>query len=255
VNIGEIIDKGGVSIYPLLLLSILALGTIIERIWFWSQVLLQEKETVRRILDAATQNWQAARDIAEDTKKQPIGRFFLAALQLVDPEPEMLRLALESAAEEELATMRRGDKILEAVIALAPLLGLLGTVLGLIDSLLSIRIADIGSGSTQGVTLGIGEALISTAVGLVVAIGSLAFYRLFQAFLFGQVRVFRRAGSALELIYRQELLDPPMSNTAKDFDLKEKFSGINGEINTGSNYATNSEATSDINTEEESDKI
>ncbi len=255
MNIGEIIDKGGVAIYPLLLLSILALGTIIERIWFWSRVLLQEKETVRRILDAATQNWQASRDIAEDTKKQPIGRFFLAALQLVDPEPEMLRLALESAAEEELATMRRGDKILEAVIAIAPLLGLLGTVLGLIDSLLSIRVADIGSGSTEGVTLGIGEALISTAVGLVVAIISLAFYRLFQAFLFGQVRVFRRAGSALELIYRQELLDTPMSNTAKDFGLKEKFLGINSESNQGSNYGINSEENSDIDTQEEPDKI
>ncbi len=213
MNIGEIISKGGIAIYPLLALSILALGTIIERVWFWSQVLLQEKETVRRILDTASQNWQVAREVAEDTKKLPIGRFFLAALQLVDPDPEMLRLALESAAEEEITMMRRGDKILEAVIAIAPLLGLLGTVLGLINSLLSIRVADIGSGSTQGVTLGIGEALISTAAGLVVAITSLAFYRLFQAFLFGQVRVFRRAGSALELIYRQERLAPQPYNS------------------------------------------
>jgi biopolymer transport protein ExbB len=216
VNIGEIISKGGIAIYPLLALSILALGTIIERVWFWSRVLLQEKETVRRILDTASQNWQVAREVAEDTKKLPIGRFFLAALQLVDPDPEMLRLALESAAEEEITVMRRGDKLLEAVIAIAPLLGLLGTVLGLINSLLSIRIADIGSGSTQGVTSGIGEALISTAAGLVVAITSLAFYRLFQAFLFGQVRVFRRAGSALELIYRQERLAPqPYNSTIK----------------------------------------
>lgn len=212
MNIGEIIEKGGISIYPLLALSILALGVIIERIWFWSRVLLQEKETVRRILDTASQNWQVAREVAEDNKNQPIGRFFLAGLQLVDPDPEMLRLALESAAEEEISTMRRGDKLLEAAIAIAPLLGLLGTVLGLIDSLLAIRIGDIGSGSTQEVTLGIGEALISTAAGLVVAITSLVFYRLFQAFLFGQVRVFRRAGSALELIYRQERLDPSPYN-------------------------------------------
>lgn len=224
MNIGEIIEKGGIAIYPLLALSILALGTIFERVWFWSQVLLQEKETVRRILDTASQNWQVAREIAEDSQKQPIGRFFLAALQLTDPEPEVLRLALESAAEEELSIMRRGDKILEAVIGLSPLLGLLGTVLGLINSLLSIRVADIGSGSTQGVTLGIGEALISTAAGLVVAITSLAFYRLFQAFLFGQVRVFRRAGSALELIYRQELLNPsPDPSATTNFDhLKSK---------------------------------
>lgn len=212
MNIGEIIDKGGITMYPLLALSILAVGTIIERSWFWSRVLLQEKETVRRILDTASQNWQVAREVAEDTKKLPIGRFFLAALQLVDPEPEMLRLALESAAEEEISTMRRGDKILEAIIALAPLLGLLGTVLGLSSALLSIKVTELGSGATDGVILGIGNGLISTAAGLIVAITSLVFYRLFQAFLFGQVRVFRRAGSALELIYRQERLDPTPYN-------------------------------------------
>ncbi len=193
--------------YPLLALSILSLGTIIERIWFWIRVLLQEKETVRRILDAASQNWEVAKDIAQEYKNQPIGRFFLAALQLIEPEPEVLRLALEASAEEELTVMRRGEKLLEAIIALSPLLGLLGTVLGLITSLLAIRIGDIGTASTQGVTLGIGEALISTAVGLVVAIISLAFYRLFQGFVFGQLRVFRRSASALELIYRQKWLD------------------------------------------------
>jgi biopolymer transport protein ExbB len=99
--------------------------------------------------------------------------------------------------------MRRGDKILEAVIALSPLLGLLGTVIGLIISLRSIRIGDIGTASTAGVTTGIGEALISTASGLIVAILALAFYRLFQGFLFNQTRVFRKAGNELELLYRQ----------------------------------------------------
>jgi len=93
--------------------------------------------------------------------------------------------------------MRRGEKSLEAVIALSPLLGLLGTVLGLINSLGEIRIGDLGTASTAGVTLGIGEALISTAAGLVVAIVALAFYRLFQSLLFTQVKLFRRAGSEL----------------------------------------------------------
>jgi biopolymer transport protein ExbB len=53
------------------------------------------------------------------------------------------------------------------------------------------------------VTLGIGESLISTATGLIVAIFSLAFYRLFQAFVVNQVKIFRRSGSDLELLYRQ----------------------------------------------------
>jgi biopolymer transport protein ExbB len=98
------------------------------------------------------------------------------------PDPEVFKLALESSADEELASMRQGDKLLEAVIALAPLLGLLGTVLGLIRSLSGIRLGDLGTSSTAGVTLGISESLISTAAGLVVAITTLVFYRLFQAF-------------------------------------------------------------------------
>jgi biopolymer transport protein ExbB len=122
--------------------------------------------------------------------------------------------------------MRRGDKLLEAIVALSPLLGLLGTVLGLIHSLGSIRISDLGTASTAGVTLGIGEALISTATGMIVAIVSLAFYRLFQALWYNQVRVFRKAGSELELLYRQDWVqaengDTPNSLKTNKADVSE----------------------------------
>lgn len=207
MTLAEIIEKGGVAIWPLIFLSILSGYAIIDRIWFWSRVLLQERQAISSVLEAAYRNWEVAVEIAKDYRRHPIGRFFYAPLQLPNPEPEVFHLAIESAADEELAMMRRGEKILEAVIALAPLLGLLGTVLGLIKSLGSLSISDLGTSSTAGVTLGIGESLISTAVGLVVAIVSLAFYRLFQSFLFGQVRIFRKAGADLEMIYRQRWLD------------------------------------------------
>lgn len=190
--------------FPLLILSILSLSTIIERLWFWFKILTKEKETVIRVVEAARRDWEAATEVARQSNDQPIGRLLYAPLKLYKPDPELFRLALESTADEELAEMRRGDKILEAVIALAPLLGLLGTVLGLIVSLKSIRLSDIGTASTAGVTSGIGEALISTATGLIVAIMSLAFYRLFQGFLFNQIKVFRKAGNDLELLYRQK---------------------------------------------------
>jgi biopolymer transport protein ExbB len=213
VDISEIIRKGGVAMWPLLVLSILALGTILERVWFWASILLKEKNTVNRVLDAATDNWQAAREIALETRRQPVGRYLYAPLRLVNPDPELFRLALEATADDELAAMRQGDKLLEAVIALAPLLGLLGTVLGLIHSLGSIRISDLGTASTAGVTLGIGEALISTATGLIIAITALAFYRLFQALWYNQVKVFRKAGSELELLYRQAWMQGKNTDT------------------------------------------
>jgi len=91
-------------------------------------------------------------------------------------------------------------------------LGLLGTVLGLINSLGSIQLSDLNTSSTDGVTLGIAEALISTAAGLIIAIITMAFYRLFQAFWFHQIRIFRKAGSDLELIYRQRWIEGDTTN-------------------------------------------
>lgn len=203
MNITELFARGGIAMWPLLVLSVLALGNIIERIWFWSRILTREREVAGRVLEAARREWTAAAEIAQRANKLPMGRFLQAALKLEAPDPEVFRLALETAANEELAVMRRGEKALEAVIALAPLLGLLGTVVGLINSLGSIQLSDLGSDAAAGTALGIGEALISTAAGLVIAIVSLAFYRLFQGFVFGQAKVLRQSGSELELLYRQ----------------------------------------------------
>lgn len=204
MNVAELFQKGGPTMVPLLLLSILALTVIFERLWFWLGVLTKERETVNRVLDTIRRDdWVTATEVARLAYDQPIGRFLYSPLQLKESDPELFRLALETSADEELAGMRRGDKILEAVIALSPLLGLLGTVVGLIITLRNLRIGDIGGESTGAVTGGIGEALISTAAGLVVAILALIFYRVFQSLLFNQVKVFRKAGNELELLYRQ----------------------------------------------------
>jgi len=203
VDVIEIFRKGGPAMWPLLAVSILALSVIVERLGFWFKIFSQEREIVERILDAAQQNWQSATELARKFSYQPVGRFLYAPLRLSTPDPEVFRLALESTAEDEIASMRQGEKILEAAIALSPLLGLLGTVLGLIQSLGSITLGQISSSSSAGVTTGIGESLISTATGLIVAIVSLVFYRLFQGFAVNQIKVFRRAGSELELLYRQ----------------------------------------------------
>lgn len=204
MNISEVFAKGGPAVWPLLLLSILTLTTVIERIWFWRKILARQREVAGRVLEAARRDWGAATEIARKSSGQPVGRFLYSALELREPDPEVFQLALEASADEELAAMHRGDKVLESAIAISPLLGLLGTVLGLISSLSSIRLGDLGTSSTAGVTLGISEALISTAFGLIVAIISLAFYRLFQSFVYGQAKLFRQAGNELELLYRKD---------------------------------------------------
>ncbi len=213
MNLMEIIDKGGIAMYPLLFLSILSISTILERLWFWSKVLFKEKKIFNRIMEAADRNWNLVAKIAQEHINHPLGNFVYSPFKLSDPDPEVFHIALESAAEEQLARMRKGDKVLEAIIALSPLLGLFGTVWGLIQALSSIKISDLGTADSSGVTLGIGESLISTAVGLLVAIISLSFYRLFQAFWSNQIRILRRTGSRLEVMYRDRWMKSESNDT------------------------------------------
>ncbi|MDY6900842.1 MAG: MotA/TolQ/ExbB proton channel family protein [Cyanobacteriota bacterium] len=203
MNIEDIVRKIGPVVWPLLFFSVLSLSVIFERIWFWLRILTQERKIVDRVLDAARDDWSLATEIAERADRQPIGRFLYAPLSLPRRDPETFRLALESTAENELALMRRGEKVLELVITVAPLLGLFGTVWGLIQSLESIKISDLGTEASAGVTTGIGESLYSTAAGLVVAIFTLIFYRWFQGLLVNQVKIFRQSGNEMELLYRQ----------------------------------------------------
>lgn len=212
MNIANVFARGGFVMFPLLVLSFLSLSVVIERIWFWWKILTREREIAGRVLEAARREWSAAADIAYRATDQPIGRFLNSALELNTPEPDVLKLALEASAEEELAAMQRGDKILEATIAIAPLLGLLGTVLGLINSLGSIRLGDIGTSATEGVTFGIAEALYSTATGLIVALISLVFFRIFQGLVSGQAKLFQKAGNELELLYRQKWAKAPSAD-------------------------------------------
>ncbi len=203
----QLIQKGGPAMWPLFGLSILSLATILERLWFWFKTLRKEEELIDRVLAASgDRDWDRAAQIAKQERSKPIGRFLSAPLNRTNPDPETFRLALEASAEDELATMRKGDKTLESIIALAPLLGLLGTVLGLINSLEGVKIADLGTAAGSKVTLGISQALISTATGMIIAIGTLSFYRLFQGLIFIQVKLFRNAGNQLELFYREHWL-------------------------------------------------
>jgi biopolymer transport protein ExbB len=209
MDVRDLFEKGGTTMWPLFALSVLSLATILERLWFWFKTLRKEEELVESVLAASANNeWDTAAQIAkQERNRKPIGRFLYEPLKRANPDPETFKLALEASAEEEIATMRKGDKTLESVIALAPLLGLLGTVLGLIKSLNGVKLTDLGTAAGSNVTLGISESLISTATGMIVAIFSLGFYRLFQGLIFGQIKLFRGAGNQLELLYREHWLN------------------------------------------------
>ncbi len=200
---------GGPVMYPLLGLSIATFACAFERGWFWFQLTSQEDRVVQDVLKAAPQDLATAAHIAKQFQSLAIGRFLLAPLKLHLPSPETFHLAMEAAADKEFVQMRKGDKLLETVIAIAPLLGLLGTVTGLITTFGSLQIG--GGGSSADATraaAGIGEALTATAAGMIVAIIALFFFRIFVSLQSQQMDYFSRIGSDLELIYRQVWYEP-----------------------------------------------
>jgi len=200
----ELIKAGGPVMYPLIALSVFAFAGIMDRVIFWFGILRLEQKTAENILAIARQNLEVAAEVAKDARKHPVGRFLYAPLSLEDPDPELFRLALESTADEELAGMMKGEQLLEAAITLAPLLGLLGTIIGLIASFGSLKIGDVAANVKSGsITQGIAEALITTAAGLIIALFTTAFHRLFLALQDQQAKLFMKFGNQLELIYRQ----------------------------------------------------
>ncbi len=189
--------------WPLLGLSIMTMSSALERGWFWLQLLSREDRVVHEVLEAAHHNLEKAQSIAKQAQKLPIGRFLLAPLKLKQPNPETFRLAMESAGDKEFVKMRKGDKFLETVVALAPLLGLLGTVTGLIRTFSKLELGNSAAASTQNSVQGIGEALIATATGMIVAITALVIFRISVTLQARQVDYFSEVGTELELIYRQ----------------------------------------------------
>ncbi|EDX78448.1 transporter, MotA/TolQ/ExbB proton channel family, putative [Coleofasciculus chthonoplastes PCC 7420] len=186
---------------PLLVLSILAIALILERINFWRRVTQRQNRLMREVLHLYQQNPPEAFLKLEQNSDLPIARIFLAALELKRPTPEQFRLALESAVQAELPILKRFNTAFETIISVSPLLGLLGTILGLIDAFAALRIGDIGGQTTVGVTGGISEALISTVAGLSVAIATLIFANTFRGLYRRQLALIQEYGGKLELIY------------------------------------------------------
>lgn len=196
---------GGPVMWPILALSVATVACAFDRAWFWFHLLRQEDRIVQDVLSAAHEDLDKAAAIAQQAQVLPIGRFLLAPLRLKQPSPETFRLAMESAGDREFVQMRKGDKLLETVVAVAPLLGLLGTVTGLIATFNNLNIGAGGaSEEATKAAAGIGEALITTAAGMIVAILALLVFRVLVALQAQQMDYFSNVGTELELIYRQE---------------------------------------------------
>lgn len=172
--------RGGVIMWPLLLCSILSVTVSTERLFFWRNR-SRSRRAAWPLLDRV-QSIIAAREIEEARQlvgelDDPAAELLAAGLDGADPARAMERRSLPL-----MRACRRGLRPLETIIAIAPMLGLLGTVLGVIQS---FGFLSGNGGATQlnvkGMAGGIAEALITTAFGLMIAIVSIIPYNYFSA--------------------------------------------------------------------------
>ncbi len=178
----SIIQAAGWPIYPLILCSIVALALIIERLSSLRASRVAPPTLVDEVVTVTRNSLPAADVVNKLSQTSVLGQVLASGLRSVIAEPRIseqaLRQAFESAGRAAVHRLERYLNTLGSIAAVAPLLGLFGTVVGMIE----IFGSQGANGSSNPVMLahGISVALYNTALGLIVAIPSLMFYRYFR---------------------------------------------------------------------------
>lgn len=185
--------------YPLLVCSLVSLTLIVERALFWIR---EEKRRDRRLLDelmtlVERNELEKARDLTVGTKDFVVRVMVCGIVH----QAFSLRDALRMGADEEIARMRRYLPILDTMITLSPLLGILGTVTGIISSF--NLLGSVGIEQPRMITAGIAQALITTAFGLLIAILSLLPYNYFLARVEKAALEMEKYGTTLEILFEK----------------------------------------------------
>jgi biopolymer transport protein ExbB len=174
----SIIQAAGWPIWPLILASIVALALIFERLWSLRQSIVAPPNMVDQVLAEFRQSGASPELLQKTATRGPLGRILAAGLANVRAPRPVMKEAIEEVGRVVTHDLERFLTTLGTIATAAPLLGLLGTVVGMIEI--------FGSQSASGsnpiqLAHGISVALYNTAMGIIVAIPSLMFYRHFRA--------------------------------------------------------------------------
>ena len=191
--------SGGPVMYPLLACSLIVLTVIIERAIFWMHTGRQRnRKLVDDILELCRSgDWDAVRQKSEGCKDF-VARILVSGI--LHREFSMLK-AMESEAADEIQRMRRFMSVLDTMITVAPLLGIFGTVIGIITSFEMLGAS--GVDHPHAVTAGVAQALITTATGLGIAILSVFPYNYFNAKVERAALDIERYATSLEIVYEK----------------------------------------------------
>ena len=174
----SIIQAAGWPIWPLIFASVVALALIFERMWSLRQAVVAPVGMVDHVLADYKREGLTAELVTKTAAQGPLGRVLAAGLANVKSPRPVMKEAIEEIGRVVSHDLERFLTTLGTIAAMAPLLGLFGTVVGMIEIFGSQSAA--GSNPTQ-LAHGISVALYNTALGLIVAIPSMIFYRHFRA--------------------------------------------------------------------------
>ena len=195
----DIFMKGGPVMIPLLGCSLIALTVILERAFFWiREDLRRDAGLVDRVLEhCRTGDWEAVRGAVSGSADYVV-RILVSGILHRDFS---MGKAMETAAADEMQRMRRYLTVLDTMITVAPLLGIFGTVLGIISSF--DLLGQAGIEDPRAVTGGIAQALITTASGLGIAILSVFPYNYFNARAENAALLIEKYATSLEIVYEK----------------------------------------------------
>ena len=173
----EIVRSGGWLMLPIILCSIIAIAIVIERFWTLSAARITPKYVLAQVWTWLKNNQLDSTKLRELRLSSPLGQILAAGLLNSKYGREAMIESIEQAAAQVVHELERYLNTLGTIAAITPLLGLLGTVVGMISVFSEIMLQ--GTGNANALAGGISQALITTAAGLTVAIPTFMFHRYF----------------------------------------------------------------------------
>lgn len=216
----ELFMLGGPLMYPLLICLVIAVVIVLERAVFWALIAKDRNDNhIELYLKALKQGDTAS---VEKIQKQSKDAIVKVLSRVSTYETDQLSFAMDMEVTKEFSQYKKYSNVLDTIIAVAPLIGILGTVVGIIVSFQNMAIS--GMDDPKAITGGIGQALITTASGLAIAIVSLLSYNYFNSKIEGISEETESYLSELELIKSIGFKGSLAENLAKKIDDKKTVS-------------------------------
>ena len=173
-----IILSGGIIIWPIILLSIISLAIVLEKLWNLARDIIIPRNLTENLISLVSNDSLSEKKIKKMSNDSVLGNIFAHLIREKNKDKASLRLKAEEVGRFEVNRLEQYLSLLGTIATVSPILGLLGTVMGMINIFSNLLESNLGSVSP--LAGGIAEALVTTAAGLFVAIPTLIFYRHFS---------------------------------------------------------------------------